>query len=118
MIQNEPTGRMVKVTRATGRSSDYLGPCEICSKKYARSIRSTLRKERKRANGEVYIDKSGGSTYGHRECLLQLVNVKPDILALNISSGTSKESNFLLALGLNPKTMIFYKKKPVNDRLI
>ena len=32
MIQNEPTGRMVKVTRATGRSSDYLGPCEICSK--------------------------------------------------------------------------------------
>lgn len=22
MIQNEPTGRMVKVTRATGRSSD------------------------------------------------------------------------------------------------
>lgn len=26
MIQNEPTGRMIKVTRATGRSSDYLGP--------------------------------------------------------------------------------------------
>ncbi|MBD3708763.1 hypothetical protein IE987_29715 [Klebsiella pneumoniae] len=66
-------------------------------------------RERKRANGEVYIDKSGGSTYGHRECLLQLVNVKPDTLALNISSGTSKESNFLLALGLNPNTMIFIK---------
>lgn len=47
MIQNEPTGRMIKVTRATGRSSDYLGPCEICSKKYARSIRSTLRKGKK-----------------------------------------------------------------------
>lgn len=47
-------------------------------------------RERKRANGEVYIDKSGGGTYGHRECLLQLVNVKPDILALNISSGMSK----------------------------
>lgn len=31
MISNEPTGRMVKVIRATGRGSDYLGPCEICS---------------------------------------------------------------------------------------
>lgn len=32
MISNEPTGLMVKVIRATSRGSDYLGPCEICSK--------------------------------------------------------------------------------------
>lgn len=47
MIQNEPTGRMIKVTRATGRSSDYLGALRDLLKKYARSIRSTLRKGKK-----------------------------------------------------------------------
>ena len=46
MIQNEPTGRMIKVTRATGRSSDYLGLARF-AQKYARSIRSTLRKGKK-----------------------------------------------------------------------
>lgn len=46
MIQNEPTGRMIKVTRATGRSSDY-GALRDLLKKYARSIRSTLRKGKK-----------------------------------------------------------------------
>lgn len=90
MISNEPTGRMVKVIRATSRGSDYLGPCEICSKNMPEAFAARYGRERKRANGEVYIDKSGGSTYGHRECLLQLVNVKPDILALNISLGMSK----------------------------
>lgn len=59
MIQNEPTGRMVKVTRATGRSSDYLGPCEICSKNMPEAYAARYGRERKRANGEVYIDKSG-----------------------------------------------------------
>ncbi len=32
MIQNEPTGRMIKVTRATGRSSDYLGLARFAQK--------------------------------------------------------------------------------------
>ncbi|HFU1254308.1 TPA: hypothetical protein ACGQTK_004870 [Klebsiella quasipneumoniae] len=90
MISNEPTGRMVKVIRATSRGSDYLGPCEICSKNMPEAYAARYGRERMRANGEVYIDKSGGSAYGHRECLLQLVNVKPDILALNISLEMSK----------------------------
>ena len=46
MIQNEPTGRMIKVTRATGRSSDYLGPCEICSKNMPEAYAARYGKER------------------------------------------------------------------------
>lgn len=90
MIPNAPTGRMVKVIRATGRGSDYLGPCEICSTNMPEAYAARYGRERKRANGEVYIDKSGGSTYGHRECLLVLVNVKPDKLTLNVSLEISK----------------------------
>ncbi len=32
MISNEPTGRMVKVIRATGRGSDYRGPARFAQK--------------------------------------------------------------------------------------
>ncbi len=46
MISNEPTGLMVKVIRATSRGSDY-GALRDLLKKYARSIRSTLRKGKK-----------------------------------------------------------------------
>ncbi len=46
MISNEPTGLMVKVIRATSRGSDYRGLARF-AQKYARSIRSTLRKGKK-----------------------------------------------------------------------
>ncbi|ENM5288645.1 TPA: hypothetical protein ACUB60_003679 [Klebsiella variicola] len=44
-----------------------------------------------RENGVVYIDKSGGSTYGHKECLMAMVDVKPDALALHPGSEKSKK---------------------------
>ncbi|WP_227525404.1 hypothetical protein, partial [Klebsiella pneumoniae] len=88
---NVPTGRMVKVIRTTGRSSDYLGPCEICSENMSESYAARYGRERLKENGVVYIDKSGGSTYGHKECLLAMVDVKPDTLALHLCCGKSKK---------------------------
>lgn len=91
MISNVPTGRLVKVIRATAKGSDYLGPCEICSKNMPESYAARYGRERMRENGVVYIDKSGGSTYGHKECLMAMVDVKPDALALHPGSEKSKK---------------------------
>ena len=53
MISNVPTGRLVKVIRATARGSDYLGPCEICSKNMPESYAARYGRERMRENGVV-----------------------------------------------------------------
>ncbi len=49
-----------------------------------------------RENGVVYIDKSGGSTYGHKECLMAMVDVKPDALALHLVAKNPKVTFFCL----------------------
>lgn len=59
MISNEPTGRMVKVIRATGRGSDYLGPCEICSKNMP----------------EAYAARYGGK---ERELMVKSISINPE----------------------------------------
>lgn len=87
MISNKPTGRLIKVTRSTGLGSNHLGPCELCSKNTFEVYASRYGRERIRPNGEIYTDKSGGSTYGHKECIEGLVDVKPDCIALKQHDG-------------------------------
>lgn len=84
MISNVPTGRMIKVIRATGLGSDYLGPCEICQRNTPESYSARYGRERLRENGSTYIDRSGSRTYGHKKCLMAMVDVKTDALALHL----------------------------------
>lgn len=80
---NTPTGRLVKVTRTTGRGSDHYGACEICAQPMSECFAARYGRERTRPDGEIYTDKTGVSTYGHKACLSQLPHVKVDTLLLN-----------------------------------
>jgi hypothetical protein len=95
MISNVPTGRMVKVIRTTGRSSDYLGPCEICSENMSESYAARYGRERLKENGVVYIDKSGVAHTGIKNVYWQWL-----MLSLipwhSISAAENQKSNFPL----------------------
>lgn len=64
-----PTGNFVRITKSTGRSSDYFGPCEICKKHMSEAFRSSLSREWKRDNGEIYYGNESPAIYAHEQCI-------------------------------------------------
>lgn len=67
-----PTGKFVRITKSTGRSSDYFGPCEVCKKHMSEVFRSCLCREWRRDNGEIYYGKESPAIYAHEQCINKL----------------------------------------------
>lgn len=75
---NRPTGRFIRITKSTGRGSDYFGLCEICSKHMSECFRSSLKRERKRAtDGSLYLDDSQPVIYAHESCISKYASTDP-----------------------------------------
>lgn len=64
-----PTGNFTRITRSTGRSSDYFGLCEVCKKHMSEAFRSRIAREWVRDNGELYYGHESPAVYAHENCL-------------------------------------------------
>lgn len=66
------TGKIVRITRSTGRGSDYYGLCEICGKHMSEVFASRLANEWLRNDGTVCYDHSRPALYAHKKCISEL----------------------------------------------
>lgn len=69
-----PTGNLVRLTKPTGRGSDYFGPCEVCGAHMSEAFRSRKAREWKRDNGELYYGHESAVVYAHEKCIQAIAN--------------------------------------------
>jgi hypothetical protein len=67
-----PTGVFVRITKSTGKSSDFFGSCEICKKHMSEVFRTRIAREWKRNNGEIYYGHESPVMYAHESCIVQI----------------------------------------------
>lgn len=72
VVVNRPTGRMIRITKTTGRGSDYYGLCELCGGHMSECFTSRLARERRREDGSLYPDLAGVLVFAHEACIDKL----------------------------------------------
>ncbi|HCL5783638.1 TPA: hypothetical protein ACWXGG_004113 [Klebsiella pneumoniae] len=72
VVVNQPTGRMIRITKTTGRGSDYYGLCELCGGHMSECFTSRLARERRREDGSLYPDLAGVHVFAHKTCIDKL----------------------------------------------
>lgn len=72
VVVNRPTGRMIRITKTTGRGSDYYGLCELCGGHMSECFTSRLACERRREDGSLYPDLAGVHVFAHKACIDKL----------------------------------------------
>ena len=54
---------------ATGRGSDYYGPCDQCGTRMSEAFKVVVQEKLTRTDGSFFWTAPHASAYGHKECL-------------------------------------------------
>ncbi len=84
VVVNRPTGRMIRITKTTGRGSDYYGLCELCGGHMSECFTSRLARERRREDGSLYPDLAGVHVFAHKTCIDKLAERDKKLIPSNL----------------------------------